>query len=509
MEPVERPPHSILSGRRRTLAAFTLTFGNFMVILDLTIANVSVPHIAGELGITLDQGTWIITSYAVAEAICVPLTGWLSQRFGSVRLFIAGMIGFGLFSLLCGLSLSLGMLVACRIGQGLCGAPLLPLSQALTMRIYPPEQRTAALGTWSMTVMAGPALGPILGGLISDTVNWHWIFLINVPIAALLVASSLLVLRPVETPTATRPIDRVGIALLVFWITCLQIMLDIGRDRDWFGDPLIVALAIGAAIGFCVFVIWELTEEHPVVDLSIFRYPSFAMTVAPFGLCYGVIFSVVVIAPQWLQSTLGFPAFLAGTVTAFQAVAGMIVSAFVARMARLFNLRLLMAFGIFWLGVVSVFRALTWTTGSSYFDLALPMFLSGLGIPLIAVPLATLSLSAVPADKLSSAAGLQTFVRTVALAISTSLAMTWWGNFQRVSRNEIVSSLQPAEVQSTLASRGFDLDQIRMFVAATVEREANTVGMNQVFLFTAALAVVAAVVVLFGPHPSGPRSDRH
>lgn len=501
MEPVERPPHAILSGRRRALAAFTLTFGNFMVILDLTIANVSVPHISGELGITLDQGTWIITSYAVAEAICVPLTGWLSQRFGSVRLFIAGMIGFGLFSLLCGLSVSLGMLVACRIGQGLCGAPLLPLSQALTMRIYPPERRTAAISTWAMTVMAGPALGPIMGGLISDNLSWHWIFLINVPIAAVLIASAIVLLRPVETPTAVRPIDRVGIALLVFWITCLQIMLDIGRDRDWFGDPLILALAIGAAIGFCAFVIWELTDEHPVVDLSIFRYPSFALTVAPFGLCYGVIFSVVVIAPQWLQSTLGYSAFLAGTVAAFQALAGMIVSAFVARLSRWVNLRLMMAFGILWVGAMALFRAMTWTSGSGYADLALSMFLTGLGVPLIAVPLTTLSLSAVPAEKISSAAGLQTFVRTVALAISTSLAISWWGNFQRVSRNEIVSALQPEEVRSVLSSRGLDLDQIRLFVAATVEREANTVGMNQVFLFTAAIAVVAAVVVLLGPRP--------
>lgn len=239
------------------LAGFVLALSNFMVVLDLTIANVSVPHIAGNLGITPDQGTWIITSYAVAEAICVPLTGWLAQRFGTVRLFIWGMIGFGLFSLLCGLSTTLGMIVACRIGQGLCGGPLMPMSQTLLMRIYPPEQRAKVMGLWAMTTLAGPAVGPIVGGYISDNWSWHWIFFINVPIAAGCVFAAMALLRPAETERHKLPIDFIGLALLIFWIGCLQIMLDTGRDHDWFGDPMIVALAVMAAIGFLVFIIWN------------------------------------------------------------------------------------------------------------------------------------------------------------------------------------------------------------------------------------------------------------
>ncbi|MFP5433071.1 MAG: DHA2 family efflux MFS transporter permease subunit, partial [Alphaproteobacteria bacterium] len=281
---------SRLTPRQRTLAGLVLALSNFMVVLDLTIANVSVPHIAGNLGITPDQGTWIITSYAVAEAICVPLTGWLAQRFGVVKMFIWAMIGFGIFSVLCGLSMSLTMLVACRIGQGLCGGPIMPMSQTLLLRIFPPDQRARAMGLWAMTTLLGPAMGPIIGGYISDNWSWHWIFFINVPIAILCVVAAMALLRPVETDTARVPIDRMGLFLLVFWIGCLQIMLDIGRDHDWFGDPLIVILAILAVIGFAAFIIWELTEEHPIVDLRIFRHIGFTSGVFSLALGFGAYF---------------------------------------------------------------------------------------------------------------------------------------------------------------------------------------------------------------------------
>src|SRR6185369_6804275 len=187
-----------LSPRLQFLAGLVMALSNFMVILDLTIANVAVPHIAGNLGISLDQGTWIITSYAVAEAICVPLTGWLADRFGSVRVFTVAMMAFGLFSLVCGLSPTLGVLVAARIGQGICGAPLMPMTQALLLRVFPPARRAKAMSVWAMTVMFAPAVGPIVGGYIADNYSWHWIFLINVPIAIACTAIAALILRPVE-----------------------------------------------------------------------------------------------------------------------------------------------------------------------------------------------------------------------------------------------------------------------------------------------------------------------
>eukprot|EP01037_Dinobryon_pediforme_P028014 gene28014-31111_t len=237
------------TGTTLLLAGVVLALTNFMVVLDTTIANVSVAHISGSLGISSTQGTWVITSYAVAEAICVPLTGWLAGRFGTVKTFIFGMLGFGLFSMLCGSSNSLTMLVACRIGQGLCGGPLMPLSQTLLLRIFPKEQQGQAMGLWAMTTVTAPILGPILGGTISDSWSWHWIFFINIPIAALCAFGAHRLLSSAETGTEKLAMDKIGLALLVIWIGALQIMLDIGREHDWFGDTLIVILAIVAAIG--------------------------------------------------------------------------------------------------------------------------------------------------------------------------------------------------------------------------------------------------------------------
>ena len=248
-----------LTGARLFLAGFVLAMANFMVVLDTTIANVSVPHIAGGLAISPSQGVWVITSYAVAEAITVPLTGWLAQRFGAVRCFVAGLAGFAFFSALCGLSGSLTMLVLCRVGQGLMGGPLMPLTQTLLVRIFPPEKRAKAMGMWAMTTVVAPIAGPILGGWISDNWSWPWVFFINLPVAGLIIVASWRMLRGSETEIVKVRIDTVGLVLLVLWVACLQLMLDLGREHDWFSSSLIVGLGVAAAVGFMVFIAWEVT----------------------------------------------------------------------------------------------------------------------------------------------------------------------------------------------------------------------------------------------------------
>ena len=242
-----------LKGGRLIFAAFVLALANFMVVLDMTIANVSVPHITGSLAVSSSQGTWVITSYAVAEAICVPLTGWLAGRFGAVRVFCVCLIGFTLFSILCGLSNSLAMLVICRIGQGLFGGPIMPLSQTLLMRIFPPEKQAQAMGMWAMTTVVGPILGPILGGTISDNMSWHWIFFINIPVGIFCAVAAMRLLKSAETPIMKLKIDSVGLALLILWIGALQLMLDLGHEHDWFSSSLIWTLAGITIIGFIVF----------------------------------------------------------------------------------------------------------------------------------------------------------------------------------------------------------------------------------------------------------------
>lgn len=494
---------SRLTPRQRTLAGLVLALSNFMVVLDLTIANVSVPHISGNLGITPDQGTWIITSYAVAEAICVPLTGWLAQRFGVVKMFIWAMIGFGIFSVLCGLSMSLTMLVACRIGQGLCGGPIMPMSQTLLLRIFPPDQRARAMGLWAMTTLLGPAMGPIIGGYISDNWSWHWIFFINVPIAILCVVAAMALLRPVETDTARVPIDRMGLFLLVFWIGCLQIMLDIGRDHDWFGDPLIVILAILAVIGFAAFIIWELTEEHPIVDLRIFRHIGFTSGVFSLALGFGAYFAGIVVIPQWLQTSMGYTATDAGILTAMTAVAALMAAPIAARMTGRVDPRIMISGALFWLGLMTLWRA-HWTSSIDFWSMAAPQFIQGFAMPFFMIPLTTLTLGSVRPDETASAAGLQNFLRTMALAIATSLVLTGWGNGQRVSRSEMAGTLQPADTQAQLSGMGMSFEQARQVISNLVDQEALAIAVDHVFFLSALVLFLATAIVWLAPKPTGP-----
>src|SRR6202789_1185955 len=264
-----------MSGALLWIGGGFLALSNFFVVLDITITNVSVPNIAGGLAVSPDQGTWVITSYSVAEAIVVPLTGWLAQRFGAVKLFVVAILGFGVCSALCGLAPSLGMLVAFRVMQGLCGGPIMPMSQTLMMRVFPPQLRGQATGLWAMTTVTAPIAGPILGGLLCDNAGWPWIFYINVPVAAACGFFAWRLLASQETPTARRRIDFVGLGLLIVFVGAVQILLDKGKELDWFGSPVIVGLAIVAAIGFACFLIWELTDQPPIVDLRVFRHRGF------------------------------------------------------------------------------------------------------------------------------------------------------------------------------------------------------------------------------------------
>src|SRR5215831_12157216 len=250
-----------MRGKPLALTALALALGTFMQVLDMTTANVSLPTIAGTLGTSADQGTWIITSFAIANGISVPLTGWLMQRFGVVRTFIASVAAFTLASLLCGLAWNLEWLIAFRVLQGAVSGPIIPGSQALLLMLFPPARKGMALALWSMTTLVAPICGPIFGGWISDNATWPWIFYINLPVGIFAAGVCWYYLRNRETPTRKLPIDTVGLGLLVVWVGALQIMLDKGKNEDWFESPAIVVLTVVAAIAFVAWLIWELTEK--------------------------------------------------------------------------------------------------------------------------------------------------------------------------------------------------------------------------------------------------------
>jgi MFS transporter, DHA2 family, multidrug resistance protein len=492
-----------LTGRKLFFAGFAIALANFIVVLDITIANVSVPHIAGGLAISPTQGTWVITSYAVADAISVPLSGWLAARFGVVRLFIMALIGFGAFSILCGLSSSLGMLVIFRICQGFSGGPLMPLSQTLLMRVFSRQRAPLATAVWAMTTVSAPIAGPILGGWISDGWSWPWIFFINVPVVLFCIFMALRMLKPFETATARPPIDRVGLLLLITWVAAFQIMLDTGRENDWFGSPFVVAMAIIAAIGFAAFIIWELTAANPVVDIRVFRFRSFAAGTAAVGIGYGAFFVSIVMTPLWLQQVVGYNATNAGYATALAGVFAVMISPVAARLSGLTDVRRLACFGVVWMGAVSIMRT-EWTIDADFWTYALPQLLQGIGMPFFFIGMTALAMSGVATSEITSAAGIMAFVRTLSGAVGTALATTAWDSSTRVSRVDMVSRLNdPAGEMAKMQSSGMTLEQARAAVDRMVEVQASTIGASHVYLYAAVALAVSAAIVWIAPRPTG------
>jgi DHA2 family multidrug resistance protein len=491
-----------LTGIRLAVAGFVLAMANFIVVLDLTIANVSVPHISGALAVSTSSGTWVITSYAVAEAICVPLTGWLAGRFGALRTLIISISGFGLFSMLCGLSNSLGMLVIFRIGQGLCGGPLMPLTQTLLLRIFPKELHSRAMAMWAMTVVVAPILGPILGGWISDNWSWQWIFFINVPVIALILFGVVALLRGAETPIQKKPIDFIGLVFLVIWVGSFQLMLDKGREEDWFSSPFIVGCAVVAILFFALFVIWELTQDDPIVDIKVFRHPGFTAATLSLVLAFGSYFASIVIIPQWLQTSLGYTATQAGFVMAFSGVLAVVASPFVPALMKRFDPRVLVFAGIAWIGLNALFRALWWSTEATFWTLAIPQLLQGAGVSLFLVPLTTISLGAVLPSETASAAGIANFCRTLGGAIATALATTYWYDHASMDRAQMVGEVNGgAALMAQLQARGFTPEQARGVLEQIVSQQGLATATTHLFLIATVVLLIAACTIWLAPRP--------
>jgi DHA2 family multidrug resistance protein len=298
----ELPPP--LTGGKLAMGSLAVALATFMNVLDSSIANVAIPTISGNLGVSVDEGTWVITLFAAANAVAIPLTGWLTQRVGQIRLFVGSILLFVLSSWLCGVAPNLTFLLAARILQGAVAGPMIPLSQAILLGSYPKEKSGQALALWAMTATVGPIAGPALGGWMTDSYSWSWIFYINIPVGLFAAAVTWAIYRSRETTTRILPIDAIGLAALVTWVAALQIMLDKGKDLDWFASPVIISLAIVALLGFLFFVIWELTEANPIVDLRLFKGRNFLAGTIAISVAYAVFFANLVVLPQWMQQYL-------------------------------------------------------------------------------------------------------------------------------------------------------------------------------------------------------------
>ncbi len=439
------PPNSAsegpapLKGGALAVTSIALALGTFMQVLDSSIANVSIPTIAGNLGVSSDQGTWVITSFAVANGISVPVSGFLMMRFGVVRTFVVSVVLFTLASLLCGLSWSLGSLVAFRVIQGAVSGPMIPGSQALLIAIFPPSRRGAALAIWSMTTLIAPICGPIFGGYISDNFPWPWIFLINLPVGIVCGAICWRMLSNRETPTRRLPIDRIGFALLVVWVGALQIMLDKGKDADWFASPAILVLAVVAVVGFIAWVIWEVTDANPIVDLSLFASRNFAIGTLVFCLGYGLLFGNLVLLPLWLQTQLGYTATWAGLVAAPAGVAAVILSPIAARIMSRIDARWMATVCFFAFGVSYLLRA-RFTPDSSFGVFVVPMVVQGVAMSGFFVSMLTILLGGVPPQKIPAASGLSNFARITVGGFAASLTTVIWDRREAVHQARLSDS---------------------------------------------------------------------
>lgn len=417
-------------GGQLILLNFAIGLGTFIQILDSSIANVAIPYIAGNLGVSSDDGTWVITSFAASNSIVLPLTGWLSDYFGRVRLFVWSVLLFGLMSFLCGLAPSLPTLVFFRVFQGAVAGSLIPLSQSLLMASNPPEKQGPALGFWAMIVVVAPVVGPIIGGYLTYNYSWPWIFYINIPICIFSASVVAFFLKKHESAIVRDPIDWAGLFLLSVSVGSLQIMLDKGKDLDWFDSNIIIGLTIISAISFAYFCIWTYFQKYPIVDLSFLKNRNFAIGTLCITLGYLIYFGSTVIIPLWLQTEQNFTPTWAGIAVAPVGIASVFLATTVGKYLKRADLRVMTAcsFFIFSLGF---FYQANFTTDVDLKHLMLSRFIQGFGVAIFFLPLTQLSLGEIPKERYASAAGLFHFVRIlVGSGFGTSLSVYLWDRLE-------------------------------------------------------------------------------
>jgi DHA2 family multidrug resistance protein len=496
-----------LRGTPLALLTIAVAFSTFMEVLDMTIVNVAVPHIAGSLGVSPSEGTWTISSYALASAIMQPLTGWIAKRFGEVRTFVVSVLLFVLFSMLCGLATSMPMLVICRLMQGAGSGPMVALSLTLLLSSYPKERQGVALALWSMTVVVAPIFGPILGGWLTDNFSWPWIFYINLPVGVAAAVITWGLLHKRETKIRRSPIDVVGLALLVIGVGALQFMLDNGNDNDWFASPMITVLGIVALLCLTFLVVWELHARHPVIDLSLFRERNFTVGVTALSLGMFAFFGINVVFPLWLQTTLGYTATWAGLATAPVGVLAFLVAPILGRNIDRLDLRAVVTFAFAMFAVTSYWFA-SFDSSASFSSLVLPRFVMGIAIPCFFIPLNQIYLSGLPSSEIASASGLSNFFRTLGSSVSTAATVTLWqhrGEQHHATLTESITPAQPAATQflQQLSHAGFSHERSLGMVDQLLNREALTLAVNDVFWVCAVLFVLLIPVLWFARPPFG------
>ena len=490
---VERAPTAV----NPWIVAISVMLGTFMEVLDTTVVNVSLQHIAGSLSVTPEEATWVLTSYLVANAIVLPLTGWLGNYFGRRNVLLASVGGFTFFSFLCGIAPNLPSLIVFRIFQGATGGGLQPLSQAILMEAFPPEKRAKAMAFWALGIVVAPMLGPVLGGWITDSYSWRWLFYINIPIGIMAVIMALAFIHdPPYIKRGEGGIDYWGIGYLALGIGALQILLDKGQEEDWFGSDFIRVLFVLCIIGLVFFVFRELTTDHPVVNLRIFKNRTYSTGVFLMTVLGFVLYGSTVLLPLWLQTLMGYPALTAGMAMLPRGLGSFLFMPIVGILMGKIEARKLLAAGLV-IASFSIYQLSKLNLNAGYWDIFWPQLLQGTSMGLLFVPLTTITNGPIPKEQMGNATSLFNLMRNIGASVGIASVTTISSRHMQMHTNDLSQNITPYSpaAQNTLMAmkqafmaRGMD--------SATATQQANAAAFGMVQQQAAMMAYIDTFFLL-------------
>jgi DHA2 family multidrug resistance protein len=496
------------------LVAVAVMSSTFMEVLDTTVVNVALPHIAGSMSASTDEATWSLTSYLVANAIILPMTGWLANFFGRKRLLMMSVIGFTISSFFCGFAPNLATLIVFRVIQGATGGGLQPLSQAILLEVFPPAQRGKAMAFWALGIVVAPMLGPVIGGWLTDNYSWRWVFYINIPIGIIaIIMTQLFVFDPEYIRRISAKVDYIGMGLLVLGIGSLQIMMDKGQQDDWFSSRFIVTLAVLTVVGIVGLIVRELTTEHPIVDLRVFKNRTYAtgtflMTVLGF-----VLYGSTVLLPLMMQTLFGYPAFQAGISTMPRGLASFLIMPLVGVLISKLEPRLMLAYGVS-MTALSLYMFAHLSLNAGYWDFFWPMLIQGSATGFVFIPLSTLTNGEVPREQMGNATSIFNLMRNIGASIGIAMTGTMLTRHSQIHTNNLGSNVtsfsQEAQrmyqqMVNAMIAAGSDpvtaAQQAYGALFGMVQRQATMVSFNDVFMFLAYLFAAMLPLILLMKRP--------
>lgn len=492
------------------IIAMVVSLATFMEVLDTTITNVSLRHIAGSLGAGQDESTWVLTSYLVANGIILPLSGWLSDVMGRKRFFITCILGFTAASFFCGTSTSLFELVIFRILQGAAGGGLQPTQQAIILDSFPPEKRGTVFAITGITMIVAPILGPTLGGLLTDNYSWRWVFYINVPVGlfAAFMVGRLLQDPPHAKAQGARKIDFFGLGLVTLGLASLQIVLDKGQQEDWFTSPLIIIYALAAFVCLCVAVIWLWERKEPIIDLALFRDKGFALSCVLIFLTGFVLYGGSALMPLMLQTQFGYNATLAGMVLSPGGIAVVFLMPLAGKLIARVQVRRLIFIGLC-LCATGMFYTMHYTPQTDFNTFVFMRVAQVLGLPFLFIPISTLAFANVPKEKSNKASALFALFRNIGGSIGIAVVATYQIMQQQVRQHMLSQHLVPgaypyehyaAQVKNALGA-GADPS---FMVYRTLQTQSAMVAYSDTYEMLGLLMVLAAIIALFLLPPNKP-----